>query len=350
MASVLNLTLKKKTLLSLLLISVLFLTGCASVYRLAYAPTGNVLNLYAKEEMVPYLMTTEDVGMACALGESTSGLLLSFQRVISRPNKTGLAAVMTAGLCSEMKAFNAELRYQRALFNGHSTMAKDASMEKNLYLRTTTRRRYRAYKMFKAEFGVPGKGECPYFGNERDKLFYLMGILTGVQAVQNDLASDRSVGVPQNIIPRAARGSKCLDDKRWWGLPMALRGVTWSILPGSTPDGTDPWQVLEHSTEIADEKGIRLAYAFQVLAADNKGKMDVVKESIREAVESRENKPAPKKYRLLDKLAFSQMRPVSDRIWTKETGHRTPPGELGTFPQPETEDAQEQEELDTLLP
>jgi hypothetical protein len=89
------------------------------------------------------------------------------------------------------------------------------------------------------------------------------------------------------------------------------------------------------------------------MAADNQGKMDMVRNTIKEAVKSRNNQTPAANYKLLDAQAFLMMKRVSDRIWTEQTGHRTPPGELGKFPEDDTEseeEKQEGEELDKLFP
>jgi hypothetical protein len=304
--------------------------------------------MYAQDHMVPYMMGTEDIVMACAMGESTSNLLLSFQRVIPRPNKTGMSALFSAGLCSQLDAFQAELRYQRALYHGNAENAQDAQISMTRHLRQTARRQFNAFKMFKDEYGPPGEG-CPEFSGKRDRFMFMMGILAGVQAANNDFASGQTVGVPTDLLPKVSRASKCLNSERWWGLPRALRAVIWTIVPGKSPDNVDPWKVLESTTEVADEKGVRLAYAFQVMAADNKGNTELVKETITEAVESRERKDPPKEHRLLDEISFLLMRMVSDRMWTEKKGHRTPAGELGTFWE-KKEDKKKDEELDSLLP
>ncbi len=49
---------------------------------------------------------------------------------------------------------------------------------------------------------------------------------------------------------------------------------------------------------------------------------------------SLEATPPAKAWRLLDRYATYLIRHESDRIWTQATGHRTPEGALGTFPEP----------------
>ncbi len=328
---------------------VLTLTGCGILYRQMYPTTGRVLSHYGTNELTPYLMSTNDIPMACSMGEATSNLLLSFERVLPRPNKTGLSSVFSAGLCSQLDAHEAELRRMRALNSNNPSEAQDAQIERDYHLQVTARRQYRAYKMFKSEYGEPGD-ECPEFTGRRDKFYYLLGLLAGVQAANNDFKSGRAVGVQTNVLPKTSRGSKCLDNREWWGIPKSLQAATWTIIPGSAPDDVDPWSTLDEATTIADSTGVRLAYAFKALAADNKGKTQLVKDTIRQAVKSRENNPAPDQYQLLDAMAFLQMRIISDQLWTKQNGHRTPPQKLGTFPDNSKQDQRDTDETENLLP
>lgn len=336
----------------LLTIAVFLLSGCSTIYRSTYDNAGTALNIYAKEEMTPYLMSTNDIGMACAMGEATSNLLLSFERVTYTPKKTGMSGLFSASLCSQIKAFEAELRHQRALYEGRANEARDAQIQKNRFLRITARRQYKAYKLFKAEYGEPDDDNCPTFDSRSDEFYYLVGLLSGVQSANSDFTSGRSVGVPTDLLTKASRASRCLNSSKWWGVPRALRAVSWTIVPGQTPENKSPWDELEKATNVASKKGVRLAYAFQVLAADNKGKSDLLKETITEAVESRKQTPPPKKHRLLDEVSFLLVKMVSDRLWTENTGHRTPTGKLGTFwaSTKKEKESESDENLNKLLP
>ncbi|MFB6345469.1 MAG: hypothetical protein ABEK50_06830 [bacterium] len=335
--------------IALISLPLLFLSGgCATLYRQTYAPAGNVLDSYIKDEVTPYMMGTTDVRMACAMGESTTQILLSFQRTIERPDRSGISSILSAGLCAELEAHEADLRRKRAIFNNNPSGAMDARIYRDRLLRVASRRFYKGFKMFKSEYGKLDS-DCPDFGSERDKFYYLLGLFSGMQAANNDFTSGQAVGVPTDLLTRTARASQCLDSDNWWGLPRALRAVTWTIVPGSKPDGVDPWTKLDEAIETADRDGVRLAYAFKVLAASNKGKTQLVRETINKAVESRRTRPASKSYQLLDTMAFMRIRMVSDRMWTEATGHRTPNGKLGTF-WDSKEESDGSENLDSLLP
>src|SRR5699024_4795320 len=78
------------------------LSACGMVYK----TTGDVLVKYGSAKMVPHLMETDDVGMACALGESLTPLLLSFESVGSKPDKLGTLVYTTAAACSDERALD----------------------------------------------------------------------------------------------------------------------------------------------------------------------------------------------------------------------------------------------------
>lgn len=325
----------------------LLLVGCTGVYRQTYDTAGGVLKYYARDHLLPHLMTTDDIEMACAIGEANTQMLLSLRRVVPRPNRSGLSALFAAGLCSQHRAFEAELRYQRALYEGNAHQARDAQIQMDRSARQAAKRQYSAYRMFRDEFGAAG-GDCPVFAHKQEKLVYLMGLLAGVQALTNDFRTTQGGNVPNDLPSRASLASRCLDNKEWWGVPEALRATVWTIKPEKMSGNENPWKQLDGSIQKADRAGIRLPFALLVLAARNKSRKDLVKETIKKAVKSREKHPPPPRFQLLDAIAFRRMRRVSDHIWTKATGHRTPPGQLGTFPEGEVQQEQEDEFADLL--
>ncbi|MCA9712440.1 MAG: hypothetical protein KDK70_41810, partial [Myxococcales bacterium] len=60
--------------------------------------------------------------------------------------------------------------------------------------------------------------------------------------------------------------------------------------------------------------------------------------------------PADSRWRMLDRYATRIVRYESDKIWTQALGHRTPFGELGSFPDSQQDQPQVEEGLlDDLL-
>src|SRR5699024_11190584 len=130
----------------------------------------------------------------------------------------------------------------------------------------------------------------------------------------------------------AARGSKCLDNEKWWGVPQAVRGVIWLSVPGTVPDGTDAWNVLHEAALMGKQQGMPLAASLYVVAAYGTGDLERQKEGIRWVNAIYEAGIKPADYLILAEIAYDQALYYSDIIWMKETGHRTPFLGLGTFP------------------
>ena len=52
---------------------------------------------------------------------------------------------------------------------------------------------------------------------------------------------------------------------------MATRAVIWILLPGAGDGKPDPTQTLQQSMQIAEQKGVRLAFAMNAVAAQASG-------------------------------------------------------------------------------
>lgn len=319
----------KKLSLPILAALVLGLSGCGLIYK----PTGHVLAHYAQDEVVPYATGSGDLDLsACGTGLGQHQLLASFSRVIGRPSKVLLTTNLLAGLCSEAEAQEQQLRFARALRAGDTEEARDARIESQRLFRRTALRRYQVYKDTVHAFGEIGDGKCPSLGSETEEFEFMVGTLTSVQGLLSDIQAASSVGVPQDVAVKAARAANCMDNEKWWGIPNALQGVVWLSVPGSTPDGKDPWAQLQQAMDYGASKGMPLPAMLYALAGY--GKSDVAKEKkgIRKVAEIYNAGEAPKDYLLLSEIAYAQALYLSDRIWTRETGKRTPFLALGDFP------------------
>jgi hypothetical protein len=276
-----DLTGSVRTLRVVLLSLSLGLGGCATV---VYAPTGKVLTHYATDEVVPYVESTSDIPLAtCGTGLGQQQLLASFGRIIGRPHMALVyTGILTAG-CSEAQAFSDDLRYLRAARAGRSSDANDALIAEQNAEALTARRRYQAFRDMVAIYGKPGQESttdsgqpgvvCPEFEGRKDQETYLLGLVTGLQAIFDDTRSGSQVGVPQNIAPEAARASQCLDNAKWWGVPEAIQAAVWSTVPGALPKGKNAWTAFAHAEQLANAAGVRLAYALAAATAENLGMM-----------------------------------------------------------------------------
>ena len=302
------------------------LSACSTVYR----PTAWFAYDYTKTYAIPYTMTTDDVEAACTMTGAMFPAMMSFTELTSDPDKIAISMNMLMGSCSEHTAIEEVLNYARALKSQDINEAKDARIrEKRAYAKTTARQ-YAAYQHMVAEFGEPGGEKCPKL-KKKDEIYWMMGNLSGLQAVMSDLKSQTTVNVPKDIAMKAVRGMQCLDAERWWGLPQALEAGFWVMMPERAPEGVDPWETLQQAADMATESGVRLTHAIQVVMADSAGDTERLKAAIRQHAESLETTESTPKYRLIDVMATRQIQAISDRLWTEATGSRTPMGELGTF-------------------
>jgi len=326
---------------ALIVLACITLAGCAPVH----STTGVIVTDYAEDHVVPYVQTSDDPYLAgCGTATGQSHLLASFSRVMDDPHPLMFYNGAMAGYCAELRAAEADLRHLRARFAGEVEEAQDARIVEKRWRAVAAQRRYDAYQHFVAVYGDPG-GACPSLGDDEDELTYMMGLLTGLQAMRSDIRSGTQVGVPRDIALKAARASECLDDERWWGVPSAIRATIWTIVPGAAPEGREPWTIYGSSADLAEASGMRLALGLYAMGAANLGDDDRLRRAIRAAARTG-GEQAPERYRLLDRLTLLQIRHLSDRIWTRETGSRTPVGALGEFP---GDPAQSEPDVEELL-
>jgi len=336
---------------ALSLAAVAILAGCSA--NPIYTTTGVVLSNYSEGEATPYVLQMSDAQMACALGEGVDPLLYSFSRVTDAPDTTGSLLMLLAGNCAEYEAWEAELAYLRADYEGDVEAAKDAREVAKRLNALTAKRRYASFQRAMAAYEFdPGAEplECPFLFTEQDEITFLLGLLTGMQAIVNDANSGAMAGVPRNIAPQAERAATCLDNEKWGGMPNAIRALVWLLLPDTRPAlAPDPWQVLEHSRELAVEKGMRVPHALQAVAAENFGRPEKLEEAIASFAEADATIEVWDEYRLVDEVAAGVVRFSSDKHWTANYGYRTPQSFFGRMsPERQTENV-ETMNLDDLL-
>lgn len=311
----------------LLLLSLAAISGCSLTQM-----TGNMMTEYTVEHMTPYMMGSEDLEMACETGVSMGQVLMSFSRVVSTPHIAAVGVYATAGSCSDEAAWREELRQLRALRAGNAAEAMDARItEKRAHL-TSARRYYAAYQHLVKGLREPGK-RCPEFLNLHEETTWMLGLVSGLQAALHDRAASGAVGIPLDLPSKIARGTQCLNNEKWWGVPAALRAAVWTSVPGTLPEGEDPWKTLAQSRAMGEKAGVRLASAIAAQATASAGKREELEVIVKAFGASKKATPAAAEWRLIDAIATRQIEAISDRLWTEDKGHRTPFGGLGTFPQ-----------------
>jgi hypothetical protein len=322
--------------------TLLAVTGCSSIYR----TTGWFAYDFSESYAMPYVMKTDDTEMGCAMSEAMTPMLLSFSELTWSPDRLATTMYMQAGACAEAKANEEGLTYLRAYKAQNIGEAKDARIRQKRLFALAAQRQYKGYQHLVAEFGEPGEA-CPDI-DEDEEFFWMLGLVSGLQAVMSDVRGQGEVGVPKDIAMKSVRGSQCLNAERWWGVPKAMQAAVWTMMPDNAPDGVDPWQELADASEMAGEVGVRLAQAVEVVIADGSGNEERLRDAIRRHAQSVKTTPANKQYRMLDIVATQQVLAVSDRLWTEATGSRTPVGGLGTF-WDDKSPAEEALDIDDLL-
>lgn len=285
---------------------------------------------FAEDQGVPYMLTTDDVALGCAMSEALTPFLLSFSQVTAPPNELAVLFYFMAGNCSEFKAWEEELRYLRAIRAKNPSEAEDARISQQRLLSQAARRQYTGYRYLASAIAEPG-GDCPELESDDERFYWMVGLLNGVLAVINDLASEGNANVPLDIAHKSSRGASCLDNEKWWGLPNAIQAAIWATVPRDKPDHIDPLNILERSMQTGSEQGILIP---QVLAAQvymGLGNTDEVKNIIRRHKEKKESLSPKPEFRILNQVSILQLQAISDRLWTEATGKRTPIGAFGTF-------------------
>ena len=310
--------------------SVALLSGCSQINKVG----ANVALRFTENHLIPPVFKIDDVGMGCATGEALTPLLMATQDMKADPHEIAVLLYASAGLCAEQRALEYELRYMRSSRANLIDDAQDARIMQKREAELASRRQYEGYKHLVAYFEVDRKSpigtKCPKFKRDFDEIIYMLGLVTGVQAMVNDIAAQQAVGVPQDIAAKVERAMQCLDNNKWWGAPQATRATIWTLLPGAGDGKGDPWETIKQNMRVADRTGVRLPYAMYAMAAQAKGDEALVRDALRAFAATQESASNPD-YRLIDRMAYLIVQNVSDRYWTEKTGSRTPPGSLGKF-------------------
>ncbi len=267
-----------------------------------------------------------DTAKVCALGASLGHPLGSF--TATEPHKALTIAEGTAALCAEQAAWEAELDAARAKHNLtalgdlRAPEITDARVRSERAHAVAAMRFELAWRQAEAAFGPIGSGECPRIA-EKDQFAYLFGLVSGTLALLHDKAGGSTNGVPMDRLSLVARGAECLDDGRWWHTPAALKAAAWATVPGSGPQGVDPWALLDDAATKGETSGVRVARAIQVLIAGNNGREDLLGPAIKAHAASLAVTAPDAEWALLDAYAREVSLHQSDVSWTAAAGHRT---------------------------
>ena len=302
-------------------------TGCAGK-----------IDRFTVDKVVDVGLDVPDVGKVCALGSALAHPLASLSK--KHPDKALLIAEATAALCLEEVANQAELDMDRAKANlsalGEQRAAEitDARIRSERAHADAAARFERSWQHLQADYGPIGDGDCPRI-KEKDEIVYFMGLVSGTLALIHDRRGGGTHDIPLDRLLEVARGAECLDDERWWHVPSSMRAGAWATIPGSGPEGVDPWAMLAEAADKGDGSGVRVARAMQSLIGGNSGATEVVAEAIKAHAASIEATPQAADWALLDRYAYQVTLHESDRVWMAAEGHRTE--SFGDLPSDEEE-------------
>jgi len=295
-----------------------------------------VVNRFTINQLVDRATDGRDLDAVCGMGRSLTLPLASVGR--RDAHRALVIAEGVGAMCAEIDAWDHELDALRAKANleplgeARTSEIVDAQIRARREHELAAARFERSYQHLVSEFGPPSEDTCADVPM-RHHFVYQFGLITGVLALFHDRAAEGAVGVPLDRPQDIARATQCLDDTAWWGMAKALRGASWATIPGSAPEGVDPWQLMAEAADD-DTSGVRVARAIQVLLAANAGEEEILVQGIRSFVEAGETFEADPDWVLLDEYAAMVVRHQSDRLWTKAEGHRTE--RLGVLPSDET--------------
>jgi hypothetical protein len=307
-----------------IVITTTLLSGCSQVVK-----TGaNVALGFTENHIVPPILAMDDAEMVCNSGNSLTPAIMATKDMGADPTRVAVLMYSAAGICAEQKALDSELRYLRASRANQVSEAQDARIEQKRWAALAAQRQYTGYQLFQSRYEKKYKkalGEsCPKMNSDIEQTVYLLGMLSGLQSMTNDINSGGAVNVPKDIAAVVERGMTCLNNEKFWGAPEATRAVIWTLLPGAGDGKPDPYQTLKQSTQIGEKKGVRLSHAMYAVAAQASGDDAKIRDALKTFAQARsDEKPVNPQFKLIDSMAAPMVKGISDRYWTEHTGVRT---------------------------
>lgn len=299
------------------------LSGCSYVVKSG----ANIALGFSEKHLVPPILGMGDTDMACNQGTALTPAIMATKDMGADPTRMAVLLYSAAGMCAENNALKSELRYLRASKAGQVSEAQDARIEQKRWAALAAERQYAGYQLFaerwQAKYKYTLGDSCPSMKKDLDQTVYLLGMLSGLQAMTNDINSGGQVNVPKDIAAIVERGMTCLDNTKFWGAPNATRAVIWTLLPGADEGKPDPYQTLKQSMKIGEQKGVRLSHALYAVAAQASGDDAKIRDAFRAYAASRaEDKPVNPEFKLIDGMAGQMIQGIADRYWTENTGIR----------------------------
>lgn len=281
------------------------------------------------DKIIPTGMEHRDMDRLCAVGH-VLGIPLASLGISKNAGKAQVLSDVSSALCIEPMVREAQLdgAFARKNLEGPAKIAAvmDARYREERAHTMAAYRYQRAWNQLEAEYGPVGGEECPKIA-EKDELVYLMGLYAGLHGMIHDKAGGGQVGVGMDVLGKVARGTRCLDNERWWHVPASFKSAADATLLNSE-DG-DPWVALDAAAGAGEQGGVRLARAVQVMTLANADRGDDLRKALAAHAASMEGTPVDPKWAAMDTYAYEVSRHELDRLWAAESGHRAPKfGEL----------------------
>ncbi|MCG8668840.1 MAG: hypothetical protein MI867_05460 [Pseudomonadales bacterium] len=311
-----------------LALAILGTYGCSQHIVRDTAASGLVS--FGNNYVTPWFVASEDTDIMCAMGEGMSGLAYPMG-----PNVDPMIPMLAlaSGTCAYEKGLEEELRSIRALRRNDIEAAQDARTQQKRWTRLAAQRQYEGYKAAVRAFGKPGES-CPEFKDDNEEMSYMFGLFVGLQAFQLDLTSGGNVGVPTNIVPGVMKGIQCIDSDKFWGVPnavLASMDIMKLSIGGESKALDDAYARLEQASAVGKAQRVRIVQMLEAIVYQSQGKHEKTKALIKEHAALKKAEPADPKLNLIDEIATRGIRFVSDKMWTENTGQRTPYQQLGMF-------------------
>lgn len=294
---------------------------------------------YSATNMVPSVAASTDVSQACQMATAMAPVLFSFERVATRVEENKILLTMLSGHCASQQAWIAQLNYFSAVKHQQAEQAQDARILERRALITAAQRYWLGYQAKQNLFApvtssaktsaTPLANSCPKKFSDTDQLYWLVGMMDGLLAIMSDSLAERAANIPLSAIGEIAQDAKCLNDAKWWGLASAIPAMVAGLKKG---DASPYLPVLQRASANGYAQGVRLASVLEANIYVIQGNDQALKQAIRRFTGA--DQPAfqrNKDFALFDAAAEEHMQAISDQLWVRATGHRTPIGQLGQF-------------------
>jgi hypothetical protein len=153
-------------------------------------------------------------------------------------------------------------------------------------------------------------------------------------------------------MPKAIKGLDCVNSDEFWGLPEAIKAMVQIMKAkiGNEQEALDAgYASLAAAAHVGEGQRVRMVHLLEATLYSMQGNDAALKEVIRKHVKIIAAQPSDPEQRLLDLMATRGITLISDKLWTQNTGQRTPYNKLGTFWDDKATQTNDAPDIDDLL-